>query len=412
MMGPASSSCEAGNVYAQLTVVLFHGLALVNYSSKRKNRLFLLLTMLASVYCLVIRNIHRGIFAHLFMGMMAIEAAARIVRHPLIVLAGSEAILGVVFFLPNFYAVMEETLFSIRQDPVCCHLDIHGLSEFANAHFYDKQHAQLHGALSIMVLSVAMSVPMRWRHSPRVQMARIFIEPSCLVAVAMILFTHHHGTTLPWEGEGFATHPVMGFLMCTCAVMHMVTSAAHLGHPTPNGRTPDLCSPLPGGGPPALRMSRLVGAFAYLLLGFFLYIDTHMEYMGCRQEVILVGEANTGPRLGHSAGSEISTYLSCTFVLASCAMGLLIWSMPLGDDEGGGGGGGAKVSCAQQEATKLQLLKAADTEGEGCGLLQEGAEGAAASLQADLEKRETSPLSVLHLPNGKPGSEHPPSHGS
>ena len=145
MMGPASSSCEAGNVYAQLTVVLFHGLALVNYSNKRKNRLFLLLTMLASVYCLVIRNIHRGIFAHLFMGMMAIEAAARIVRHPLIVLAGSEAILGVVFFLPNFYAVMEETLFSIVQDPVCCHLDIHGLSEFANAHFYDKQHAQLHG---------------------------------------------------------------------------------------------------------------------------------------------------------------------------------------------------------------------------------------------------------------------------
>mgnify|MGYP005711833057 FL=1 len=158
-------------------------------------------------------------------------------------------------------------------------------------------------------------------------------------------------------------------------------------------------------------MSRLVGAFAYLLLGFFLYIDTHMEYMGCRQDVILVGEANKGPRLGHSAGSEISTYLSCTFVLASCAMGLLIWSMPLGDDEGGGGGG-AKVSCAQQEATKLQLLKAADTEGEGCGLLQEGTEGAAASLQADLAKRESSPLSVLHLPNGKPGSEHPPSHGS
>jgi hypothetical protein len=43
-------------------------------------------------------------------------------------------------------------------------------------------------------------------------------------------------------------------------VMHMVTSAAHLGHPAPNGRAPDLCSPLPGGGPPALLMSRLVGA--------------------------------------------------------------------------------------------------------------------------------------------------------
>jgi len=151
-----------------------------------------------------------------------------------------------------------------------------------------------------------------------------------------------------------------------------------------------------------------VGAFAYLLLGFFLYIDTHMEYMGCRQEVVLVGEPNTGPRLGHSAGSEISTYLSCTFVLASCAMGLLIWSMPLGDDAGGGGGG-AKVSCAQQEATKLQLLKAADAEGEGCGLLQEGPEreSTAASLQADAEmkRNEPSPLSVLHVPNGKPGRE-------
>ena len=186
----------------------------------------------------------------------------------------------------------------------------------------------------------------------------------------MILFTHHHGTTLPWEGEGFATHPVMGFLMCSCSILHMATSAAHLAHPAPNGRTPDLCSPLPGGGTPALRMSRLVGAFAYLLLGFFLYIDTHM---GCRQQVVLVGEPNTGPRLGHSAGSEISTYLSCTFVLSSLALALLIWSMPMDGDEHAHAHGGAKVSCANQ-----QLHDAADTEGEGCSLLQE--EGVVAPL--------------------------------
>ena len=149
MMGPASSSCEAGNVYAQLLVVFFHGLALVNYSNKRKSGLFLTLTMLASVYCLAIRNIHRGIFAHLFMGMMAVEAASRLARHPLIALTTrSEAFIAVIFFLPNFYAVMEETLFSIRQEPVCCHFDFHALSEFANAHFYDKQHAQLHGTLT------------------------------------------------------------------------------------------------------------------------------------------------------------------------------------------------------------------------------------------------------------------------
>ena len=148
MMGPATQSCTAGNVNAQLLVVFFHGLALVNFSNKKKYGLSLCLTILASIYCLAIRNIHRGIFAHLFMGMMAVEAASRIVRHPLIALTSrSEALLAVVFFLPNFYAVMEETLFSIRQEPVCCHLDFHALSEFANSHFYDKQHAQLHGAL-------------------------------------------------------------------------------------------------------------------------------------------------------------------------------------------------------------------------------------------------------------------------
>ena len=37
------------------------------------------------------------------------------------------------------------------------------------------------------------------------------------------------------------------------------------------------------------------------------------------------------------------------------------------------------MGCAQLQ---LQLLKAADAEGEGCGLLQDGPEGAAAPLQA------------------------------
>ena len=250
--------------------------------SKWKYPLGLVLTTLACIYCLFVRVIVRGTFAHLVMGMMGIEAAFRIVKVPLIVAKSkAEVFLLVAMFIPNLMGTLESTIVAVEQEPIRLHWK--PSDEFARSAFYDKQHAILHGALCLLVLSTGTSCIARLRHSTRVQQARIFIEPSCLVAVASILFTHHHGLTMPWEGEGFATHPVMGCMMCLCAFFHMMTSAAHLAHPNPDGSAPDLCTPLPGGGPPALRMSRLVGAFFYLQLGFFLFIDTHMEYMGCRE---------------------------------------------------------------------------------------------------------------------------------
>ena len=328
----------------------------------------LLLTTLACCYCLFVRVIVRGTFAHLVMGMMGVEAAFRIVRDGVLFTARSKAEFFLMFamFVPNLMGVLESTLVAVKQDPI--RLLWKPADEWAKSTFYDKQHAILHGALCVLVLSVWSSYWDRWRRSARMQQARVFIEPSCLVAVASILFTHHHGLTMPWEGEGFATHPVMGVLMCLDAIFHMMTAAAHLAHPNP-----DLCSPLPGGGPPALRMSRLVCAFFYLLLGFFLFIDTHMEYMGCRQVVILVGGPGVGPRLGHSAGSEISSYLSGTFMLAALALSLMIARMPFESE-----GGGAKVyvqvgSCPTSKngyAAKNGLNGEAY---EGHGLLSEGA---------------------------------------
>ena len=48
-----------------------------------------------------------------------------------------------------------------------------------------------------------------------------------------------------------------------------------------------------------------------------------------------MGEAGKGPRLGHSAGSEISSYLSATFMASALALSLMIARMPF-DSEGPG----------------------------------------------------------------------------
>eukprot|EP00966_Prymnesium_polylepis_P167005 3860428-Prymnesium_polylepis.1 len=62
----------------------------------------------------------------------------------------------------------------------------------------------------------------------------------------------------------------------------MVSAAAHLATPSPHGGPPDLSEPIPGGGPRALELLRLVNSYSAFVLGFFLYFDTFFEYLKCR----------------------------------------------------------------------------------------------------------------------------------
>ena len=110
-------------VLAQLLVVVLHfGSCLCTLGpqrSKWKYPLGLVLTTLACIYCLFVRVIVRGTFAHLVMGMMGIEAAFRIVKVPLIVARSkAEVFLLVAMFIPNLMGTLESTIVAVEQNPI------------------------------------------------------------------------------------------------------------------------------------------------------------------------------------------------------------------------------------------------------------------------------------------------------
>lgn len=188
-------------------------------------------------------------------------------------------------------------------------------------------------------MSSATSLVPRWRRSPAAQQARVVVEPACMVSVAMILLTHRHGA----EEPALASHPAIGSLLILAALMQVLVCLAHLSvgadvaTTTPagvRGRANhgdagplDLTRPLPPGlDSPALKMLRGLLAYACLLLAYFLYVDTYMEYLGCRRVILEVGPPNTGPRVGLSGGSELFTYLSLAVIGAALALACLLVS--------------------------------------------------------------------------------------
>ena len=328
-MTATAMQCEGANVFAMLLMLLFHGSELVLARGTFQRRLCMAAVAIAGLHIFAVRGIVFLTIMHQIMGMMSAEAAVRALRQGPLVLTTSlsHVIVAAILFIPNLLIVAGETAVAIRECPHCrlVFFDEGLLEHFSIMPFYQKQHAILHAILCILILSIATSFRPRWRHSPAMQQARILVEPASLVGVATILFTHHHGTDNP----ELASHPMIGTLMCICAGMQVLAFVAHQAVPTEEpGALVDVTKPLPLGTPPIVRLSRAALAYAYLVLAYFLYADTYMEYLGCR-EVMLKKHlgGHSGDRaegLGLSPESELSTYVAFAVMGAALALACMI----------------------------------------------------------------------------------------
>lgn len=317
--------CETINVVALLLMLVAHGtFILLKHSRLTTRRVCVAVIVAAGVYVIAVRGIVILTIMHQIMGMMATEGAVRALHGPLIVTTScTEALLLLAVFFANFMIVIGEFAIAIRWYgggvyPVV--FGDAGLTHFGSVPFYQKQHAVLHFFLCVLAVSVATSLRPRWRRSLTVQQARIIIEPACITGVALILFTHHHGTGSP----DLASHPAIGTLICLCAASQVASYMAHVAVPTDNGATPDVTAVLPRGVSPVVRMVKAFNAYAYLLLAYFLYIDSYMEYLGCRFQLLKPHATEGLEHLGLDSETELSTYLGLAIVGAALALALLL----------------------------------------------------------------------------------------
>lgn len=349
--------CEGANIFALVLVLVLHGSLIVLCRTSLHKRLCIVAMTAAMINVFVVRHIVFLTIMHQIMGMMASEAAVRMLRCPLVLATSwADAASCLVLFVPNLLIVVGEIFVAIRVEPLrlaffCGPSSLHDcLEHFGSVPFYQKQHAVLHAVLCVLILSVSTSLRPSWRRSPMVQQARILVEPSCLVSVASILFTHHHGT----HKSALASHPMIGTLMCLGALIQVLAYLTHVAvaaAPPPaaakgadgtasTSAGVDVTQPMPNGGPPVLRATRALQAYVYLLLGYFLYVDTFMEYLGCRNVLLKVDplaegtpDANVdsgwaGQSLGLSPDSELSTYVALGVVCAALALSCILLCGP------------------------------------------------------------------------------------
>jgi len=352
--------CEAANALPMLL-----NLVLLYTSAIYRNRQLVLaacaLGVVASTaYALNVRGIKELTLAHLMVGALGFEGAVRVAKTPLFT-ANSRAELAfcALCIFPNLMVTLGETFFHNSGHSLT--FTQRSFAEYQHNHFFKKQHAFLHSAIIMLLSSTASSYWPRLRRSVRVQAARVFIEPSCLVAVAMILMTHDHGASTTTKHE-LDTHPIIGALMILAALCHTVTAGVHYAYPTPTGGPPDLCTPLPGGGPAPLRLLRLATAYAYMLFAIFLFVDTFMEYLGCRAVIVTVGDEHDPARVGWNPRTEESTYLAAAVLGAVFTLSFVI--VPLvGDGLHSDSRNADKEESEERSALlPLALVRASDAE--------------------------------------------------
>jgi len=267
-------------------------------------------------------------FMHQLVGMCALEWGARMVDRAAVTVTSRGALVAFgLLMLPNFLVTANETFFGFNEQMTG--MGLRPLNNFKYTPFYRKQHCMLHAALSFLICSVATSFWKRWRHSHEVQLVRTFMEPACLVTIAMIVGTHDHSGGASSHGheghehhEHLPSHPVISNLMCITALTQVVTNVLHLSYPVSAGGTADIS--LKGGSAPVLKLCRLANAFAHLVLAHFLFIDTFFEYLGCRLDLLMVGPPDGQTRQGLTVNTEVSTYLACSVMLAALVLSSFI----------------------------------------------------------------------------------------
>jgi len=258
--------------------------------------------------------------AHQLMGMMAFEAGARSINGPTVVVTKKSELIGLIAFVVlNFNVILGDTVMYFTHGwPL---VGFRPSGYWWNMGFFRKQHDFLHAALCILMCSISTSFVKRWRHCSQKQRVRLFIEPACVVSVAMVLYGHVHNTH---DHEHLGSHPVIANMMVLVALTQTGTSILHMLHPGQAGG--DLA--LRGGSAPALQLCRLINAFVHMLLAYFLYIDTFMEYLGCRYEVLLIGEPGAGAREGLTLENEVDTYVASAVMLAALTLAKFTLSEP------------------------------------------------------------------------------------
>jgi len=271
------------------------------------------------VYYTFISGVEKIVVMHQIMGMMALEAGTRSIDGVLVTITTrAELVIMFCLFIPNLFVVLGETSFGFGEYGS---FHFHSLNHFAHTEFFRKQHAFLHGALCIYVLGICSSFRPCWRHCPRVQRARILLEPMCLVSLGMILITHTHGSDDP---EHLPSHPIIGCGACLAGLSQMCKDILHLSYP-PEGKDRlhvDLA--VKGADTPVLKMVRLLSAFIWMVVANFLFVDTFMEYMGCRYDLLMFGPPGVGPRQGLTPKSEATTYLAQAIMLATLSIVAII----------------------------------------------------------------------------------------
>lgn len=331
---PKTFQCEGGNIFPYiLFIVLHYASAFIRQSGGRRRRtltaVVAAMILVDTVYMFKGRRIKALSMGHLFVASICFEFALRFAKEPLyIVRSRPEFLFVCVCNVPFLIQTISETFMPFHAFKEMPHFTT--FQSWSHIYFFEKQHALIHGSVAMMLASFASSYFTRLRRSPQVQLARTFLDPACMVSIVAILMTHDHGAGSAQANE-LATHPAIGVLLFLAALCQTISAIVHFSWPRPDGEPPDLSTPLPGGGPTPLTVLRLTTSFAFLLVNWFLYIDTLMEYMGCRLIMIKVGDEHDTARLGWSPASEVSSYQSAAFLSAVLAFSCVIVPLFGGD---------------------------------------------------------------------------------
>jgi len=326
----SEQQCDAGNVLTMLVPLAALLVWALTRSRRWRGTAISAIVIACSAY-----GHSRGIadltLGHQMVGMLATYAGVKVAEKPYFVVTTVGELFGIVLMiLPNALVVMTETFHTMHP------FMFRTFDWFRRNAFFHKQHALLHFGICVMLISLATSYWMgdpRLRRSPRVAMVRAILEPACLTVTANVLSTHQHNVpdaTDPLDSSHLPTHAYIALFMFASATLHLVTGAAHLSWPAqPDGAPAPLATP-------ALTMLRLVTAFAYLLLSYFLYLVTFFQYLGCRHELFVVGtegEPGANPieytREGLTIASETSTYLALATLASALTLACLV---PAGGD--------------------------------------------------------------------------------
>jgi len=251
-------------------------------------------------------------YMHQVVGMIGFEYAKRVIMEPMFMVK-SRGVFVVVCLMtwPMLVVMVAET--------ICCHdvwrLDSPYWQWYMDTELSRKQHTLIHAALAIILVGIGTSYSPRLRHSFRVQLARMFIEPSGVLTIAMLLYTHdHRSEKVQATNPRVMTHPMLATIMSCQALIHFMSTAAHLASPAAGDGPADLAMPMRDG-PPSLLVWRCADAFSLLLIAVYVYILCYFEYFGCRRDFF--GEVGDRRRGGYSRDGEVSTYFASTLIITA-----------------------------------------------------------------------------------------------